>query len=76
MLLVVIIEDHNHSVTKKVRTDFQYMKDKFSRGGFVTLFLLLGALALLVPFFIGQYIDGELLTGWTFTGNWSCRLCD
>ena len=38
--------------------------------------IILFVVALLVPFFIGQSIDGELLTGWTFSGDWSCRLCD
>ena len=40
------------------------------------LYFILFVAALLVPFFIGQYIDGELFTGWTFVGDWSCRLCD
>jgi len=40
------------------------------------IYTILFLLALLVPFFIGQSIDGELFTGWTYVGDWSCRLCD
>ena len=38
--------------------------------------IIIFLVAILVPFFIGQYIDGELFTGWTYVGDWSCRLCD
>jgi hypothetical protein len=40
------------------------------------IYTILFTAALLVPFFIGQYIDGETFTGWTYVGDWSCRLCD
>ena len=53
---------------------------RVSHRGLVILFLW-GALALLVPFFIGQYIDGELFTlnlelkeFWKF-GVRECILC-
>jgi len=33
------------------------------------IYTILFVLALLVPFFIGQYLDNELFTGWTYVGN-------
>ena len=33
------------------------------------IYTVLFVLALLVPFFIGQYLDNELFTGWTYVGN-------
>ena len=33
------------------------------------IYTVLFVLALLVPFFIGQYLDNELFTGWTYIGN-------
>ena len=33
------------------------------------IYTILFVLALLVPFFIGQYLDNELFTGWTYIGN-------
>ena len=33
------------------------------------IYTVLFVLALLVPFFIGQYLDNELFIGWTYVGN-------